>query len=421
MNTASQRYKWFVLISLTLVYTFSFLDRQIMIILQEEIKVDLLLNDTQLGLLTGLAFAVLYTTLGIPIAKYADSHNRKNIVTFSLTFWSAMTVLSGLAQNFLQMLLTRIGVSAGEAGGIPPSHSIISDYFPIKQRATAFSIYSAGLYLGILLGFILAGGIASAFGWRVAFYSLGIPGIVFAIFLHFTVKEPERGRLDPVKKEQQNYSFIEVFRYLFKQKSFMFTCLGAGFTTFALYSINNFLPSYLIRFHQIDLVTASVVLGLTSGVGGIVGTFIGGRIADKRGESNKKWYLYVPIMACLMTIIPAVIILYSGNQYLSLGMAFPMILISATFFGPVYAVVQSLAKANMRAIATAIILLFMNGIGLAFGPLIVGILSDYLAPNYGVLSLRYAISINLLSMFLAAFMYWLASKHYEVDLEKLGQ
>ncbi|MGB2153255.1 MAG: MFS transporter [Flavobacteriaceae bacterium] len=170
-----QNYKWFVLIVLTIVYVFNFADRQILIILQEGIKEDLQLSDTQLGLLTGLGFALLYTTLGIPIAKLADKYNRKNILAFSLGFWSLMTVLSGRAQNFFQMLLTRIGVSAGEAGGMPPSHSIISDYFPKEERGTAFSIYSMGVPIGILLGFIVAGSIASEYGWRMAFYALGFP------------------------------------------------------------------------------------------------------------------------------------------------------------------------------------------------------------------------------------------------------
>ncbi len=417
MSDQNGKYKWFVLAMLTLVYMFNFIDRQVMIILQEDIKAELDLSDTQLGLLTGLAFAVLYTTLGLPIARYADKHNRRNILAFSLGFWSLMTVLSGRAQNFFQLMLTRIGVSAGEAGGMPPSHSIISDYFPAKQRATALSIYSSGVYFGVLLGFILAGWLADTYGWRMAFYALGIPGILVAVILMFVIKEPIRGRLDKIESEAEKGSMMKVVKYLIGKKSFLYVSLGAGFTTFALYSSSHFLPSYLMRAHKVDLVTVSVVLGLTSGIGGILGTFIGGRIADIKGKKDMKWYLYVPMLACLISLIPSLLTYHTDNTNLALASVFPVMLISSTFFGPVYAVGQSIAKPSMRAIATALILLFMNGIGLAFGPLVAGLLSDMLAPTYGVYSLRWAISITFMALLVAALFYWMASKHFEKDLE----
>jgi len=419
MKSENPKYKWFVLYVLTAVYMFNFVDRQVMIILQEEIKKDLLLSDTQLGLLTGLAFAILYTTLGIPIAKFADTRNRKNILSFSLAFWSGMTVLSGTAQNFFQMMLTRIGVSAGEAGGMPPSHSIISDYFPEKERGIAFSIYTMGVYLGVLLGFIVAGMIASNYGWRTAFYVLGFPGIIFALFVYFVIKEPIRGRMDANYKTIKDPTFSEVIQTLFAKKSFLNMCLGAGFTTFTFYSVNNFLPSYLQRVHEIDLVTVSIVLGLSTAIGGISGALLGGRIADGRGATNKKWYLYVPIIACLSCLIPALILFYTPIPKLALAMVLPYAFLSSMFNGPIYAVAQSLANAKMRAFASAILLLFLNGIGLAFGPVVAGMVSDYLAPTYGNLSLRYAISLNLLSLFLAIWFYWKAAGSYEEDLGRM--
>ncbi len=418
MSQESNSYKWFVLACLTFVYMLNYIDRQIIVILQEDIKRDLLLSDTQLGLMSGLAFAMLYTTLGIPLAKLADSYNRKNILTFCLAFWSFMTILSGRAQNFVQMLLSRIGVSVGEAGCIPPSHSIISDYFPQDKRATALSIHSSGIYFGILLGFIMAGGIANTYGWRAAFLVLGVAGVVFALIFYFIIREPIRGRLEAQHNNENKTTLKSAVVYLFRQKSFVYVCIANGFTTYAMNSSGSFLPSYLMRYHKVELLTVSIVLGLAVGFGGILGTFIGGKIADRKGAKDKKWYLYVPIMACLLALPSAAVIYYSENPNISMGAVFPTVLINALFFGPVYAICQSLAKPDMRAMATAILLLFMNGIGLAFGPLVTGVISDYLEPSFGALSLRYAISINFSSLLLAALLYWLASKHYEKDLQK---
>jgi len=395
------------------------MDRQVLILLQRDIAADLALSDTELGLLTGLAFALLYTILGLPLARYADNHNRKNLLAACLSIWSFMTVLSGFAQNFIQMILTRVGVSAGEAGGMPPSHSILSDYFPAKQRGTVFAIYNSGIYVGILMGFVLAGVIADSYGWRVAFYSLGAPGILLAIFLGYTIREPKRGRMDEASSSEAERSPVEVVRFLLSQKSFLFTCLGAGFMTYSLYSSTNFCPLYLGRYFELDIKTIGYGLGFGTGFGGIIGTYMGGRIADKLGKKNRKWYLYVPMMAGLFSIAPALFRYWVEDAYYALYAVFPFVVISSTFFGPLYAVGQSLASPKMRALSTAIILFFINIIGLTCGPLAIGLISDYLAPEHGALSLRYAITINFIGLVIAPFFFWLASRYYEKDLEKL--
>jgi MFS family permease len=195
-NEISNRYRNFVLMMLTLVYVFNFVDRQLIVILQESIKKDLNLSDTQLGLLSGFTFAIFYVTLGIPIARLADRTNRKNTVAISLSLWSAMTAFSGLARNFIQLLLARIGVGVGEAGGSPPAHAMISDYFPPEKRSTALSTYSTGIYFGILIGFLMGGYLNQHLGWRTAFFVVGIPGIIFSILFYVFVKEPRRGATD---------------------------------------------------------------------------------------------------------------------------------------------------------------------------------------------------------------------------------
>src|SRR6187455_2437068 len=192
----SNRYRNFVLMMLTLVYVFNFVDRQLIVILQESIKKDRNLSDTQLGLLSGFTFAIFYVTLGIPIARLADRTNRKNTVAISLSLWSAMTAFSGLARNFIQLLLARIGVGVGEAGGSPPAHAMISDYFPPEKRSTALSIYSTGIYFGILTGFLLGGYLNQHLGWRTAFFALGIPGVFFSVLFYVTVREPHKGATD---------------------------------------------------------------------------------------------------------------------------------------------------------------------------------------------------------------------------------
>jgi len=418
MNNDTGTYKWFVLFLLTVVYAFNFMDRQVLIILQEDIKKDLLLSDTQLGLLTGLAFAILYTTLGIPIAKFADKHNRKNILALSLSFWSLMTMLCGRAQNFFHLLLARMGVSAGEAGGVPPSHSIISDYFPANQRATALGIYSSGVFFGVIMGFGLGGWIAANYGWRLAFYALGLLGILLAIYLTFAIKEPIRGQQENEDTVTESPSFKIVFSSLLQQKSFRYTCFAIAASNFASSSLT-FFPSYMMRALKVDLVTIGLVLGLTAGLGGVVGTLVGGRIADVKGSTNKKWYLYVPLASCILTLLTGCFVIFTNDAKFALATIFPNILASSLSIGPVFAVGQSLAKPHMRAMATAIMLLFSNGIGSSFGPLFTGLLSDYFEPTFGDFSLRYAIIAAHSTMFLAAFLFWQASKHYVADLEKV--
>ncbi|MEO8712570.1 MAG: MFS transporter, partial [Parafilimonas sp.] len=214
---------------LTLVYIFNFIDRQLLVILQESIKKELHLSDTELGLLSGFTFAIFYVTLGIPIARFADKTNRKNTVAISLGLWSIMTACSGLAKNFVQLLLARIGVGVGEAGGSPPAHAMISDYFPPKKRSTALSVYSTGIYFGILIGFLMGGYLNQHLGWRIAFFAVGIPGILFSLLFFLTVKEPQRGSTDGnASLAKEEHSFGEVVRRLYSTKTFVYLCMATA-------------------------------------------------------------------------------------------------------------------------------------------------------------------------------------------------
>jgi len=374
-------------------------------------------------LLTGLAFAALYVTLGIPIARYADLNNRKNVVAVSLAVWSAMTVVSGRAMNFMQLLFARIGVGIGEAGGSPPAHSIISDYFPPEKRATALSIYSTGIYIGILLGYIVGGVIAKYYGWRMAFYALGIPGVLFAMLVYFTIKEPIKGQNDSsfssTDKDSANLntpSLKEVISHLLSKKTFIYCALASGFHTFTTYGVGNFLPSFLQRVHEIDIATAGIVLGLTTGVGGFIGTFLGGYIADKLRDRDMRWYMWVPLIAGIVNIIPGLVLYLTGNGQLAMIMTFFTGSLTAFFLGPTIAVTHSLVGPNMRAFASAILFFIMNLIGLGVGPLFVGFVSDILTPQFGNESLRYAFLATMVAGVISMIFTLLAAQNYKKDL-----
>jgi predicted MFS family arabinose efflux permease len=414
-----ERYKWVVLTTLTIVYVFNFIDRQVLVILQEPIKAELGLSDTQLGLLTGLTFAALYVILGIPIARLADKGNRKNIIVASLALWSVMTALSGISKNFFHLFLARMGVGVGEAGGSPPAHSIISDYFPPKQRATALSIYSTGIYIGILIGFVIGGVLAKNYGWRTAFYALGIPGILFAIVLYFVVKEPIKGRLDKEDLSKVNPTLKEVLSTLLKKKTFVYVALASGFHTFTIYGISNFSPSFLARIHQIDIATAGIVLGLAMGIGGGIGTFLGGYFSDKLSHKDMRWYIWVPMIAGAMALFSNYLFIFSDVINMVYFGIFLTSLLTALYLGPTIAITHSLVNAKMRAFSSAILFFVLNLIGLGGGPLLIGFLSDYFQPSFGDLSLRWAFCATYVTSIIAIGFQYLGSKNYLKDLKAM--
>lgn len=420
--TYSNTYKGYVLLILTGVYTFNFIDRQILVILQESIKSELGLSDTQLGLMTGLTFALFYVTLGIPIARFADRSNRRNIVALSLAVWSAMTALSGLAANFTQLLLARIGVGVGEAGGSPPSHSMISDYFPPEKRATALSVYSLGIYIGILAGYSLGGWLDQHYGWRIALMALGIPGIIYAILLLITVKEPTKGMSDPIALKtglaQKESTFGEVVQLLLSKKTFVLLALACGFRTFGNYGVGNFFAPFLARVHGMDMMSIGAGLGLATGLGGMIGTFAGGFLADKFGKIDVRWYLWIAVVAEILNIIPTYVAIFSDNTTYVLYNYFLTALFTAVYLGPCIAVTHNLVNAKMRALSSAILFLVLNLIGLGLGPLGIGWISDYLAPTYGDESLRYAFCFSFVTGAIALVLFWLAAKSYPEDLRK---
>ena len=412
----SNLYRNYVLVMLTLVYVFNFIDRQVLVILQEPIKKELHLSDTQLALLSGFAFAIFYVTLGIPIASMADKRSRRNTVAISLGLWSIMTACSGLARNFVQLLLARIGVGVGEAGGSPPAHAMISDYFPPEKRSTALSIYSAGIYLGILIGFLMGGYLNHHLGWRMAFVAVGIPGIVFALLFYTTVKEPKRGATD-VDVVKEPHSFAEVLKVLYSSKTFVCLAFASALNVFCIYGMMNWVPSFLQRLHGLTTGQVGTSLGLILGVGGGVGSFAGGWLTDRFGRQDKRRYLTIPGYAILISIPCAAGALFFQDTYLSVTCIGLVALLQSTYLGPALSVSHSLVPASMRALTSAVFFMVINLIGLGMGPLVVGLVSDWLKPSLGAGSLRWAMSIVLIVDVASCALFFSTAKKYAADLK----
>ena len=391
-EVVSTMYRNYVLAMLTLVYVFNFIDRQLLVILQESIKKELHLSDTQLGFLTGFAFAIFYVILGIPIARLADKGSRRNTVTMSLALWSVMTAVSGRARNFVQLSLARIGVGVGEAGCSPPAHAMISDYFPPARRSTALSIYSAGIYFGILIGFLMGGYLNQHLGWRAAFYAVGIPGVLFSLLFYATVKEPQRGATDiAVAGAGEAHSFWTVAKHLYSIKTFVWLALAASLHVFCIYGLLNWTPSFLVRLH--GLKSPGLILGPIFGIGGALGSFAGGALTDHFGKKDNRLYLKIPAFAILLSVLFAAGALFLQNITLCLICLGCCVAMQSTYLGPSITVAHSLVPASMRSFTSAVFFLAINLIGLGGGPSAVGFLSDKLAPSLGVDSLRWAMSI----------------------------
>ena len=402
---------------LVVVYTFNFIDRQILSILLEPIKLELGLSDTALGLLTGFAFALFYATLGIPIARYADKNNRRNLIALALAIWSGMTALSGLAQNFWQLLAARIGVGVGEAGCSPPAHSMIADYFPAENRATALGIYSLGIPVGILFGFLAGGWLNEFFGWRVAFFVVGIPGLILAVLVRFTLAEPTRGMAEGRIDSGEQPGVMETFRFMWRKKSFRHLAFGGALTAFVGYGLVTWVPSFLVRSHGMETGEIGTWLGLILGIPGGIGIAAGGWMADKLGSRDTRWYLWVVSVALLIGAPFAFGVYLSDSALAALLFLIVPVALGNFYQATTFSQTQGLATLRMRAVAAAVLLFIINIIGLGAGPQAVGIVSDLLSKSYGQDSLRYSLLIFSFFNIWSAYHFYVAGKYLGNELE----
>ena len=413
-------YRYLVLGILTAAYVSNFVDRQVINVLAQFIIDDLQISDGQFGMLSGLAFALIYTTLGIPIARLADISNRRNIIAISITIWSIMTALCGAANNFFQLFMARFGVGVGEAGGSPPAHSIVSDIFPAEQRATALSIYSLGVYGGILVGTIGGAYLVQYFNWRVAFVVVAIPGIFLALLVRFVIKEPPRGMAES-RKDVAPPGFLRVLHFLWDRKSFRHLSFACALHAFVTYGMGNFMPLFLGRVHGMSILDVGWYYGLIAGIGGLAGTFFGGwmsdRMANKTGD--KTWYIWIPFISTVLAIpLGLVTFLLMPNGYSAAFSYFLPVFCGGWYLAPCIASTHFLVGIRMRAMASAILLFMLNLIGLGLGPMLTGFMSDFFEPSYGSDSLRYAMSITLMVNVWCAFHYWKATHTIREDFER---
>ncbi|MFN3513543.1 MAG: spinster family MFS transporter [Phenylobacterium sp.] len=399
----SESYKQTVLWLLVLAYTFNFIDRTIISTIGQAIKVDLKLTDTELGLLGGLAFALLYTTLGIPIARLAERKNRVNIISIAIVVWSGFTALCGLAQNFLQLLLFRVGVGVGEAGLSPPAHSLISDYYEPKRRASALSIYSFGIPLGTMFGAVAGGWIAQNIDWRAAFVLVGLPGIIVAILLKIFVKEPPRGYSDRLAAETGGLadaavlegdetapavhdplagkppSIAAVAKRIFGRWGFFHMVAGITLASFAAYGTGQYQAPYFIRMFGLDLATVGLIFGVVGGIAAGAGTLLGGFLTDFAAKRSGRWYALVPAIG-LLVAAPLYILVYTReNWQLAAGLLLLPGIFHYTYLGPTFGVIQNAVSLRMRATATALLFFVLNLIALGFGPPFCGWCIDMLS------------------------------------------
>lgn len=374
---AGERYRWYVVWLLFVVYAFNFVDRQILTILIEPIRREFGLSDTQVGLLGGLAFAALYSTLGIPIARWADRGHRVNIIASSLSVWSFFTVTTGFATSFLHLLLARICVGIGEAGCSPPAYSLLGDYFSREKRSTAISIYSMGIYAGVLLGFMVGGHVAQAYGWRAAFFLVGTPGLLLALILKLTLREPPRAGADGARAADVA-PLGTVLSRLWAKRSFRHLSLAAALHSFVNYGVGGFLAAFLMRSHGMSVAEVGTSLSILTAVGGISGTYLGGYLADRLAASrgDRRYQLWIPAASTLVAV-PISIATYALDSKMAvLGLMLPAGALGAMYLGPTFALTQDLVPARERAVAGALLLLIMNLVGLGLGPLLTGVLSD---------------------------------------------
>lgn len=411
VDARAMRRRTLTLALLTITYFFSYMDRQILAILQELIRADLKLSDTQLGLLSGLAFAIFYATLGIPVARLADRANRKNIVAISLAIWSAMTAAGGLAQNFLQLLAARIGVGIGEAGSSPPSHSIIADLYPPEKRAGAMGIYSLGVVLGAALGTFIGGLVASAYGWRVAMFVVGLPGVLLAVIVWLFVVEPRRGLSDrnaPLAADPIP-SLAQGFASILANRAALHLVMAVTLTSMIGYGLTAWGPSFMVRSLGLSVREISLYVALPAGLAGALSAVLGGKLADRLAHARGLHAQATMVAVLKMLALPFTFGFFLlGSPTAALASYFAYVLLGNSYLGPTFALIQGLAPVRLRALWAAITLLVINLVGLGLGPTLVGVISDLLKPSFGAESLRWSMLVFAAVTPWAIFHYWRA-------------
>lgn len=389
----SSGYSYFVVWFLAVVYTLNFLDRQIISILGKDISAELNLSKTQFGLLGGTSFALLYTTCGIGVAYLADRMSRKWIIALACAIWSLFTALCGTAQNFLQILLYRMGVGFGEAGGSPPSYSLISDYFPAERRGTALAIYSLGVPVGSMLGAFAGGQLALAYGWRTAFFIVGAPGVILAVLMLLLVKEPKRGGLDAVLDGAAEHPpappLFSAIGAFFKNRTLVLTAVSSAMSAFVGYAGLVWNPQFLENAKGMTAQDVATWYAVALGLTGIVGTVVSGWLVDRLGLKDRRWFAWVPAIAFALSIPFWFGLLWAPTWQIAMLMLLGPMLMNQAYLAPALTVAQNAVPPAQRTMTGAILLFVLNLVGLGVGPVYVGFIADRMEPAHGDQALVY--------------------------------
>jgi len=420
----SIRYGWVALGILFVVALFNYLDRTILSIMQVALKKELGLSDTQLGTLTGLSFAIFYTTLALPVARLADRLVRKHVLAAALTIWTLMTAASSLAGGYFTLLACRVGVAVGEAGCVPTTMSLISDYFPRHRRALAMAVWGLALPLGGMLGFAVGGQLTAAVGWRHTFLYVGLSGLLMTPVVLVFLREPRRGRFDGASEggaEAAARSIGQSIAYLWNIRSFRYLVIGEALQAWAQSGMMTWNAPFYSRLHHMPLAEIATWLALITGFGGAAGTFLGGALAERLAKGDVRWYMRVPAIAAFLTIPFALAQYFVADAHLSLVLAIVPAVMVNVYMAPGNAVSQSLVPAEMRAFTAAVFVLVVSIVGLGVGPTVVGILSDLLINRFGLAdaSLRYALPTVAAPALAAAILFHRSSVHLPRELAPL--
>ncbi|MCW3834461.1 spinster family MFS transporter [Sphingomonas canadensis] len=397
----------YVLALLTMVSFFNYLDRMVIAILLEPIKLELGLSDSQLGLIVGFAFAMLYATMGLPLARLADRHSRITLLTVCLAAWSAMTALTGLARNFTELFMARMAVGIGEAGCGPAAHSILGDLYSRERRPLAISIFQAGGVLGQSAGLALAGIVAHLWGWRAALVTVGVLGIPLALLIAFTVREPARGAGHAQASPE---SMLATLRALFARPPLRHLILGVSIAAFGSYGMLQWMPAFYIRLHGLSLAEVGGYVGAMKGGASVLGTVFGGLVLTRLGPRDVRWELWWPMAMFSISPLFYLVSFIAADWHVALGLQMIGAFIAATAGGVALSALQTYAEPHRRATALAILMLISSLLGLGLGPVVVGGLSDLLAPSFGPQSLRYALMGAACMPLWGAFHFWRASR-----------
>jgi predicted MFS family arabinose efflux permease len=397
-------YPNYVLVLLMLSYAVNFMDRNILNTLIDPIKTELHVSDTLMGLLVGFGFAIFNSLAGIPIARWADRGNRRSIISLGMTVWCAMTALSGTARTFWHLALSRVGVGVGEACGVPPAHSLMSDYFRPESRAWAMAVFQSGLYVGIFFGYFIGGWVGEYYGWRTAFLVAGLPGLLIALLVRVTVDEPVRGASDypKVDAETRMQPLGEVLRFLAAQRAFVLIGLGIAFLSLSNYAVSVWTPSFLRRIHHASGAEIGTVVAVIKGVAGLAGTLAGGAIVARGSAGDPRRGMRLSAVATLLVAPLLLVFLFAESKTVAyVGFALSIVFVGF-HYGPTYALTQTLVKQRMRSVASSVVYLGISLIGLGCGPFAVGWLNDVLGPRYGIASVRYSLLLAVVAAVLGA-------------------